>query len=161
MLEAGTKGTIKGSVFAMSDFYAIDNARRAKGFIVSNNFFMGNVVADYLEFNTKIKFKDLLDLPELLRFDNNASRILKLPISSQWAGAYNNRNIIDRAAIEGASGGLNSSANDLRSILGLPLQGGAVSADSDVWLPRISLDDAMKVSARYGGQFGVFTPAYP
>jgi hypothetical protein len=161
MLEAGTKGTIKGSVFALSDFYAIDNARRAKGFNISKNFFMGNVVADYLEFNTKIKFKDLSDLPEMCRFEDNASRILKLPISSAWAGVYNSRNIIDRAAVEGATGGLNTSLNDLRGALGLPLQGGAVSADSDVWLPRISWEDAKAVSARYGGQFGVFTPNYP
>lgn len=161
MLEAGTKVAMLNNVFAMNDFYGIDNARRAKNITLKDNLFMGNLVADYLEFNTKVKLRDIADIPENLSVaTGNRSANIKLPISAAWASKYFGRNIIDRAAVEGASGGLNTTANDLRSILGLPLQGAVVNADSDIWLPRISFDDAAKVSARYAQNFGCFTPIY-
>ncbi len=161
MLEAGTKVALLNNVFAMNDFYGIDNARRAKNVTLKDNLFMGNLVSDYLEFNTKVKLSAIQEIPELLSVaTGNRSATIKLPISSAWASKYFGRNIIDRAAVEGASGGLNTSANDLRSMLGLPLQGAVVNADSDIWLPRIGFEDAAKVSARYAQNHGCFTPIY-
>ena len=54
----------------------------------------------------------------------------------------------------------NSGANALRGMLGLPLQAGAIKGvEGDVWLNRISIDDAIKAAtASYKAKVGASTP---
>jgi hypothetical protein len=53
----------------------------------------------------------------------------------------------------------NSGANALRSMLGLPLQAGAVAMDANVFLPRLEVDEALPVGlAPYDGHFGCKKP---
>ena len=43
-------------------------------------------------------------------------------------------------------------------MFGWNLQGTDLNVDSDVWLPRLSIDDAMNVALRVNGLYGVFLP---
>ena len=159
-LEAGIAATIDGNVLAMNDYYGVDNAGRAAGVVLINNLFMGNLVADYLEFDTKIDLIDIEDFAELLDdAGDNVSDLVALPIDPAWASAYMARNIIDRAEAEQGVGALNTDANALRSILGLNLQGNDIAVDSEVWLPRLSIEQAFTVIGRYFDSYGTFTPA--
>jgi hypothetical protein len=159
-LEAGIAATIEGNVFAMNDYYGVDNAGRAADVVLTGNLFMGNLVADYLEFDTKIELIDIEDFAELLAdAGDNRSELVALPIDAAWGEAYMARNIIDRAEAEEGVGALNSDANALRSILGLNLQGSDISIDSAVWLPRLTVEQAFGVVGRYFDSFGTFRPA--
>ncbi|MBL8949892.1 MAG: hypothetical protein JNK82_03885 [Myxococcaceae bacterium] len=45
-------------------------------------------------------------------------------------------------------------------MLGLPLQANAVAVDTDVWLPRLELDEALPVGlAHVAGRYGCERPA--
>jgi hypothetical protein len=159
-LEANVKYTLTNNIFALSDFYGIDNAANAKGIVLRDNLFFGNVVADYLEFNTKMKVGALADEARgLADAKGNLAQQANLKVSQRWASAYMARNVIDRNIAEAKVSAPNTGANQLRSILGLNVQGGSLGVDSEVWLPRMSLEDAMSVIGRYGDKFGPFIPA--
>ena len=159
-LEAAINAVITGNVFAMNDSYGVDNAGRAEGVILTNNFFTGNVVADYLEFDTKIQLEDIEDFAEYLDdAADNRKELISLVVPQRWAEAYMARNIIDRAEAEEGVGALNTGANALRSILGLNLQGNDLAIDSEVWLPRMSLEEAFGFIGRYFDAYGTFQPA--
>ena len=72
---------------------------------------------------------------------------------------YFARNIIDRAEAEQGIEALNTDANVLRSILGLNLIGNDIAIESEVWLPRMSVEQAFSVIGRYADAYGTFTPA--
>lgn len=159
-LEANVQYLLTNNIFGLSDFYGIDNAANAKGIVVRDNLFFGNVVADYLEFNTKMKVGALADeARNVADGKGNVVQQANLKVSQRWANAYMARNVIDRNIAEAKVSAPNTGANQLRSILGLNVQGGSIGADSEVWLPRMSLDDAMSVIGRYGDKYGPFIPA--
>ena len=65
--------------------------------------------------------------------------------------------IRDSAKAEADVKVIESDWNELRSILGLPLKGTSVGEFSDVWLPRIQVEDALvtgseRVLEAYGCQ---------
>ncbi|MBN2493495.1 MAG: hypothetical protein JXR96_02795 [Deltaproteobacteria bacterium] len=63
--------------------------------------------------------------------------------------------LIDRNAVEADIKAQKTSANAVRSMLGLNLQAGAIKADSPIWLPRLPLDEALKLGQSHlVGKFG-------
>jgi hypothetical protein len=69
--------------------------------------------------------------------------------------AYGKRVLIDRNAVEADIQAQKSRANAIRGILGLPQRADDIKADSDVWLNRMPLEDALKVAESHPvGNFG-------
>ncbi len=158
-VESGTHVTITGNVFAFNDNYGIDNAKRADDLVVTGNVFFGNAQADYLEFDTKIGLADIEDwsLHVLDGYDNVALQ-LPYPLSADWGSLYASRNVIDRNAAEAEVQVVEGWANSVRSMFGWNLIGTDLNVDSPVWLPRLSLADALAVAVRVDGTYGVFQP---
>ncbi len=151
MLEAYTAVTMTGNVIGMNDFYGIDNARTARKVVLKNNVFFGNLIADYLDFSTKLKAAALADEAQTVgSSEGNATKDVKLVVPEKWAQAWLARNVIDRNVAEAKVKVANTAANQVRSILGLPVQGGTLKLDSDVWLPRLQLADALAAATKYG-----------
>ncbi len=152
MLEAYTTVTMSGNVMAMNDFYGIDNARRAPKVVLKNNVFFGNLIADYLDFSTKLKAEVLADEAQTVgSAEGNSSKEAKLAVPEKWAQTWLARNVIDRNVAEAKVKVPNTGANQVRSILGLPVQGTTLKLDSDVWLPRMQLADAIAAATKYNG----------
>jgi hypothetical protein len=148
-LEVDCVVNASNNVLAFNDYYAVDNARQAKGVTLNGNVMAADLQGDYLEFATVISAENLEDEAERLdqAEGNTLADNLKPPLPQAWSAAYMSRNVIDRNAAEAEVKVQNTRINALRAMLGLNLQGTDLKADSDVWLPRLQLDDAMKVAA--------------
>jgi len=159
IVESGTLVEMRNNVFAYNDNYGIDNAKRADDLIIVDNVITGNAQADYLEFDTKIGLNDMADWAEYIDegWDNVA---LDLPfgISQEWGRLYGARNVIDRNAAEAEVQVVDAWYNQVRSFFGWNLVGTDIDADSAVWLPRMSLDDAFAVAVTVDGRYGVTRP---
>ena len=84
---------------------------------------------------------------------------IKVPVSNAWADLYAGRKEVSRAEVDAKAKAANSGANQIRSMLGLPLQANAVNVDVDVWLPRMQLADALAVGKQaYEGKYGCHKP---
>ncbi|MEM7387316.1 MAG: hypothetical protein AAF514_20450, partial [Verrucomicrobiota bacterium] len=82
--------------------------------------------------------------------EENVADPIKVPLSEAWAKLYASRVLVDRNAAEADIKVAATAANELRSILGLPLQAGTVDRpESPVWLPRIGLDDAISAGTNH------------
>ncbi len=160
MLESGTHVTMTGNILAMNDYYGVDNARRASAVIMNENLIFANAIADYLEFDTEIELDEIEDWSDLMdEASDNVGEFVEFGFSPEFAATYMARAVIDRNAAEEDVQAVDSWSNDVRSIFGLNLQGTNISIDSDVWLPRLELDDAMNVIGRYmDDSFGVYIP---
>lgn len=159
-LEARVQYTLVGNIFAMADFHGIDNSSNAQKIVLRDNLFFGNVVSDYLEFSLKMKAGVLADeARNIADGKGNVVQDVKLNISQRWAALYMARNVIDRNVAEAKVSAANSTANQIRGMLGLNLQGGTLNVDSDVWLPRMTLEEAMATIGRYQDKYGPFIPA--
>jgi hypothetical protein len=159
MVESGTNVTITGSVIAFNDLYGIDNAKRADDLVVTDNVIVGNALADYLEFATKIGLEDLEDWAEYVADGRGNVRLeLDYALSPEWGAAYASRTVIDRNAAEEDVQAVDAWFNDVRSFFGWNLVGTDLDVDSAVWLPRMSLDDAFKVARMFEGRYGVEAP---
>ena len=147
---------ISYNVFGFNDYYGVDNAKRGKELTMENNVFVHNAVADYLEFDTKIDLEDIEDEAEYVDSgEGNRTGALPLTVSSEWLSKYARRVVIDRNAAEEEVAAVDSWYNELRSVLGANLVGNSVGTDSDVWLPRMSIDDAMSVIGSVGPLVGI------
>ena len=157
-MDTPTRVNAEYNVFAFNDYYGVDNSKICKELILNHNLFVTNLRADYIEFDTKMNVDELEDESDMEEAEGNiATDELRPKISREWAEKYMARNIVDRAAAEEDVKVIQSGANELRSILGLPLQGTSLGEYSEVWLPRISLEDALvcgsqKVLGEYGCQ---------
>ncbi len=152
----------RGNVIGFSDKYGIHNAAKANITLIGN-VIVGNVEADYLEFDTKIDLEDMEDEAEHLGDDteDNVKEKINIPIGKEWATLYGSRVLVDRNAAEADIKAQKTAANEIRAMLGLPLQAGTVDGPgSPVWLHRISIDDAIAAGqGRYGGKYGSAKPA--
>ena len=165
-VDAPTRVAAEWNVLALSDYYGVNNSSQAKQFTLNNNLFVSNLRADYLEFDTQMNVDELEDEADKLdeAGGNIASDKLRPKVSREWAAKYLSRQVVDRAAKEAEVKAVQSGVNELRSILGFPLQGTSVGEYSDAWLPRIPLDDALvcggaAVLGKYGsGNPGVSEP---
>ena len=159
--DAGVVAIVKNNVMAFADRYGVHNAAKSN-ILLADNVLMGNMLGDYLEFDTTISLADMEDEAEYLHEDtgNNVKAEIKIPVSADWAKHYGSRVIVDRNAVEADIKAQQSVANEIRSILGLPLQAGTVDGPtSPVWLHRLSIDDAINAGAKqYDGNKGCTMP---
>ena len=154
--------TAANNVFGFADRYGINNEAKAP-IQLNDNLILANWIGDYLEFDTRIDLDDIEDEAEYLHEDSegNLAEAITLPISEQWVERYGSRILIDRNALESEIEAKESPANEIRSILGLPLQAGTVEGpEIAVWLNRMSIDDALQAGGeKYLGTYGCQNPA--
>ena len=161
--KADNGATVKltNNVFAFADRAGINNISKA-ALLLKDNLIAGNVATDYLEFDTKIDLDDIEDEAEYLHDDTggNVAGDVKPPVSQEWLKLYGARILIDRNAQAADVKVQKTRANELRRILGLPVQGTDVAAPkTNVWLHQLSVDDAVKAgSAKYLGKYGSSLP---
>lgn len=148
------------NVFAFGDYGGVDNIKVAKGITLKDNLFTGNRLYDYREFNTSVKVSEFEDEADQLKDSTgNVSAEVKVPVGEAFAKLYAGRKEISRAAVDAKAKAANNGANALRGMLGLPLQANAVADDAEVWLPRLSIDDAIRAgTAKYEGKYGCQKP---
>ena len=160
--DASTVGTAENNVFAFADrFGVLKNGKEM--WSIQNNVIGYNIEADYYEASgdAKIKLADLEDEAEWLdESEGNVSMKLKIPVSDKWKKGYGQRVLINRNAVEADIKPQQTAANEVRSILGLPLRADDIKADSPVWLHEMSLEDAIKVATtpQAGGKYGSKAP---
>ncbi len=160
-VDPDTVSVLRHNVLGFADKYGIHNA--AKGNItLIENVIVGNIAADYLEFDTKMALEDIEDEADLLGDDTEGNVQIKLPVpvGQEWLQLWGGRVLIDRNAAEADIKAQKSAVNDIRSMLGLPLQAGTVKGqESPVWLHRMTIDDAIAAgSKKYGGKYGSSMP---
>lgn len=151
----------ENNVFGFSDFGGVNNVKQCKTVTLKNNLFVGHKKYDYQEFGTGLKLDELEDYANYITREsgNNYSQEIKLDIHKPWAEKYFGRKEISRAEVDAAAKVSNSSANQLRSMFGLPLQAGTVGKDAEIWLHRMQLEDAVKLGLRpYGNGSGCTKP---
>ncbi len=112
---------------------------------LNDNLFTGNRTYDYKERNDKMAVADIVDEAMYLdpQSSDNTGLLIKIPIGERWANLYANRKEVSRAAVDAAVTVPNSGANQLRSIFGLNVQGTGVAMDAEIFLPLISVEEAL------------------
>ena len=110
-----------------------------------NNLFSGNGKYDYREINDKMTATDIVDEAMYLDPDSydNQGLLIKIPVAERWAEIYAGRDIISREVVDAAVSVPNTGANQLHSIFGLNLQGTGVATDAEVFMPLISVEEAL------------------
>ncbi len=153
--------TATGNVFAFSDIFGINNVSKATSFSIVNNLITANRKADYKEWNTTMNIDDIEDEAEFLEDDTeeNIGDKISIPVPSEWSVMYAKRKVISRASIAGSVKANNSGINDVRSMLGLPLEAGDIKDDTNIWLNRIDLEGAMAAGMKpYKEKYGCKKP---
>lgn len=144
--DRATLPVVRDNILAFADRVGIDNASKAP-VLLAHNLVTGNTGTDYLEFATSIDLENIEDEAEELHEDSedNVNQEIKPPVSKAWSQLYASRIIVDRNAAEADVKVKKTRINALRRMLGLPLEGGKLDVDTGpVWLPRLSLEDALK-----------------
>ncbi len=144
--DQSVRATVRNNVLAFADRHLIYNPRSTT-ILLQNNVMTGNVDTAYLEFDTKIVLDELEDEPDFIHEDSegNAARPLALAIDPNWLRLYGSRVLVDRNKAEANIQASKTRANELRGMLGMNLRAGKVAfPQSPVWLPRLSVEDAVK-----------------
>ncbi|MDP3503219.1 MAG: right-handed parallel beta-helix repeat-containing protein [Myxococcales bacterium] len=158
-MDTEVKLTATNNVFAFGDYGGVDNIKVAKGITLKDNLFTGHRLYDYREFNTSVKVDEFEDeADQLVGSTGNVSKAITVPMNEKWATLYAGRKEISRAAVDAKAKASNNGANALRGMLGLPLQANAVGLDAEVWLHRMSVDDAVKAGFEPYDGFGCKKP---
>jgi hypothetical protein len=159
--DASVRATVRNNVLAFADRHIIYNPRSTT-LLMQNNVMAASVDTEYVEFNTKIVLDEMEDEADHIHEDSegNEAKDVKVAISKDWLKLYGSRVLIDRNKAEADIKASATRANQLRSMLGLNLQAGDQDfGEGDVWLPRLSIEDAIKAgSVQYHGA-GCKTPA--
>jgi hypothetical protein len=159
--DPDTYMSVKGNVFGVSQYVAVDNTSKCK-MALNNNLIFASRQADYIEFNTMMALKDIEDEADLLDDSSggNVSGTPTIAVSKGFRELMASVVIPNRAKIESKVKAANSGANALRRIFGLPLQAGTVKGPKvPVWLPRMSVSDALRACrSRYQGRYGSKKP---
>jgi len=150
MMDAYCKVTAENNVFGFGDAGGVNNIKKCKDLTVSNNIFFGHGAFDYREFRSDMPLEEIEDYAEFLNPNSSGNyyKEVNLPVDKDWAKLYFGRTKITRAQVDAAVKVSNSGENQLRSILGLPLQGSTVSMDADIWLHQMDLADALKLGMK-------------
>lgn len=152
--DQSVRATVRNNVLAFADRHLIYNPRRTV-ILLDGNVMTGSVEAEYVEFDTKIGLDDMEDEADCLHDDSGDNEALevKVPIDPEWLKLYGSRVLIDRNAAEADIKPNETRANALRGMLGLPVQGGDVDyGTGPVWLPRLSVEEAVKAGVQYHGK---------
>lgn len=146
------------NIFAFADRFAVQKAGKWK-LTLKGNLLIGAVDSDFYETITdmKIPLAKLADEAESLSPESggNGNNKFELALSAGWKDSYGKRVLIDRNAVEADIKAQSSRANAIRGILGLPQKADDIKADSDVWLHRMPLEDALSIASKHPtGAFG-------
>ncbi len=145
-----SKVVIRNNVLAFADRHIIYNPRSTT-ILLQNNIMTGSMDTEYLEFDTKIALEDIEDEPDAIHEDSeeNEAKSVKVPINSDWLKLYGSRVLVDRNKAETNIKASETRANALRRMLGMAQRAGKVDfPTSPVWLPRLSVDDAVKAGSK-------------
>ena len=135
---------------------------------LENNLFCAATQAAYREFSTDIGVPGFAE--EAQQVENAAGNVeqkITVAAPGAWAAAYASRVVVDRQKAEADVEAKKGWQNDVRSMLGLPLQGTDLKLDTPVWLHRIDTDGALNCGmTAFDGKFGCSslgqaTPAQP
>jgi hypothetical protein len=142
-IDQNLTATIENNVFGFGHKGGVYN--KGAKILMNNNLFTGNSKYDYKEINSEMSVEDLLDESEKLDqySQGNETALIKINVAEKWANIYASRIEISRADVDAAVSVSNSGANQLRSMLGLNLQGSTVKMDAEVFLPLITIEDAL------------------
>lgn len=162
-IDGPMKVSATGNVFAFSDRYGVNNSSRSdvQSLTLAKNLLFGNLQADMIEIDTKMKVTTWEDDSSRLSYESvdNVGTPIDVSVPAEWLEKFFARTIIDRAAAEADVKASDSLVNELRSILGLPLRAPDLNLDSDVWLPHMDLEAAIEAgSSRYLDEFGSAKP---
>lgn len=146
--------TVEDNVLGFGDFGGVDNIKQCKNLTLKGNLFFGHKKWDYKEFNTAMKLDDLDDYGQYLTAESggNFTSAIRIPANGAWAEKYLARVDVNRGEVEANVKVSNSGWNQVRGILGLPLQGSSVGAQAKVWLHRLPLANALKAAQQYEGK---------
>lgn len=114
---------------------------------LNNNLFTGNAKYDYIEKGAAMRVDAILDEAMLIDFnsDGNETQLIEIPMAERWANIYANRVELTRESVDAAVTVSNSGANQLRSMLGLNVQGSTVEIDAEIHLPHLKLEEALPI----------------
>ncbi len=142
-LDKNLNAVVENNVFGFGHMGGIYS--KGANLTLNNNLFTGNSKYDFKEINSKMRVADILDESEQLNpeSDGNESLLIKIPVAERWAKIYANRKELSRADVDAAVSVSNSGANQLRSMLGLNLQGSSVKMDAEIFLPKITIEEAL------------------
>lgn len=145
--------TAKNNIFGFGDFGGVNNIKKCENLELINNNFFGHRKYDFFD-TAPMSVADMADFAEYIkRAEGNVSEPVKLPLNPKWAKLYASRKEISRAKVDASATVSNSAANQVRSILGLNLQGNSVNLDADIWLPQMQVEDAVKLGLKnYNGR---------
>jgi len=159
-LDRELTAVIENNVLGFGHFGGIYN--KGANIKLNNNIFTGNSKYDYKEINEEMIVKDIIDEAE--RIDpsslGNKTALLQIAVGKRWSEIYGNRQEISRADVDASVSASNSGANQLRSMLGLNLQGNSVKMDAEIFLHRIERGEAIPVGLVNWGGIGCTTPRY-
>ncbi|GMV81179.1 MAG: hypothetical protein AMXMBFR7_23630 [Planctomycetota bacterium] len=141
--------TAKRNVFAFSDRFGVNNQKQA-ALTLAENLFRGNLFADYCEFDTKMGAAAMADDADKLTPEStgNVTQEFQAPVGLAWGARYMSRNVIDRNVAEADVKAKDTVMNEWRKILGLPLDGGTLKVDSEIWLPKMDVETAVTVGSK-------------
>lgn len=148
------------NVFGFGDFGGVDNAKLCRQITLKDNLLTGNKKYDYME-GVPMAIEDVEDESDYISYESvgNVRGQVQVPVNPQWAEIYASRVEISRAMVDAQAKAYDSDANELRSMLGLPLQANTVTLDAEVWLHRMQLEDAIKAGMKpYKGKYGSSDP---
>lgn len=148
-MDGNTIVIAENNVLGFGDFGGVDNIKQCKNLSLSNNLFVGHKKYDYKEYNTMMKLDEMDDYGQYLKNSSgNATAMIKVPVNTKWSELYTTRKDVNRGEIEANVKVSNGGWNQVRSILGLPLQGSSQGAAAEVWLHWLPLNDAIKAGSQ-------------
>lgn len=135
--------TIEYNVFGFGHMGGVYN--KGSKIKMGNNLFTGNSKYDYKEINAMMACDDILDEAAKVDFESmdNEAASIKIAVAERWATIYAGRDIVTRESVDAAVSVANTGANQLRSIFGLNLQGSTVKMDAEVFLPLVTIEEAL------------------
>jgi hypothetical protein len=154
MMDENTVVTAENNVLGFADFGGVNNVKQCKNLTLKGNLFVGHKKYDYKEYNTMMKLDDMDDYGQFLKnTSGNFSALIKVPTNTQWAELYLSRKDVNRGEIEANVKVSNGKMNQVRGILGLPLQGSSQGAVAEIWLHQLPLEDAIRAGLQaYNGK---------
>ena len=151
----------EGNIFGFSDRGGVDNIKKCQTITLKDNLITASKKFDYREFNTKMTIEEIEDESDFMSYEStgNITKAIQVPVSSEWAKVYASRKEISRAQVDAQAKAHNNDANALRSMLGLNLRANSVSLDAEIWLHRMSIEDALQIGThQYEGKYGASNP---
>jgi hypothetical protein len=124
LIDDGAQAVITNNVLGIADRIGISKKGKDK-IVLKDNYIFGNVYTDYYEAatDTRIALADIEDEATTLTADSagNTTEKLTIPVNDAWKKAWASRVLIDRNSKEVDVKVQTSRANEIRSMIGLPL----------------------------------------